>query len=293
MTRIGPSGGGQGAWGRSEAEMPETMKSRETMSERNARASCEVSVHEPRDRRPSRFSFIFNASAAWRVNKDVKKAWPRVCILTASLLFFSVLAGDERAIDLSEAITRVEERYNSAETMQLLFEQEYRSRGRPPVNEAGVLYLRQPKQMRWEYAKPKDKLFLSDGKFVYFYSPSGNRVEKMKLKESGDMRTPLAFLMGRLDLRRDFREFRSRPVGGNLEILALPTSDKAPYEEVTFVVTPEYRIRTLVVSGRDGSAMEFQFSEERMNPPLGAGVFEFKMPPGAEFVEITGDEGGQ
>ncbi len=159
------------------------------------------------------------------------------------------------AINLDAAISGIEDRYNSAKTMQVLFEQTYTGNGRRPMTESGVLYLRQPRRMRWDYSLPKGKLFVSDGKYAYFYSPSSNRVEKMLLKESGDMRTPLAFLMGRLDLRRDFKEFRTKPVGDNLRIVALPTSKKAPYDRVTFVVTPEFQIAQLEVSGQDGSVM--------------------------------------
>jgi outer membrane lipoprotein carrier protein len=112
----------------------------------------------------------------------------------------------------------------------------------------------------------------------------------MKLKESGDMRTPLAFLMGRLDLRRDFRRFEGRSVGENLEMVAFPTSNKAPFDQVTFVLTPEYRIEQLEISGQDGSVMRFQFSEERIDPPLTDNLFEFKIPKGAEFVEIDDEE---
>ncbi len=195
-------------------------------------------------------------------------------------------------LDVSSAIEGVEKRYNRPRTMQLSFSQTYTWQGRPPRTESGNLYLRKPRRMRWEYDTPAGKVFLSDGKDVYFYSPTAHRVEKMPLKESGDLRTPLAFLMGRLDLRRDFREFRSRPQGGNLHVIALPNSKKSPYEHVVFVVTPEFRIEELVIRSEDGSVMEFEFSAEKVNPPLDADVFQFEVPEGAEFVELSGDEAG-
>jgi chaperone LolA len=34
--------------------------------------------------------------------------------------------------------------------------------------ESGHLYLMRPRMMRWEYKNPEDKLFVSDGKTVYF-----------------------------------------------------------------------------------------------------------------------------
>lgn len=190
------------------------------------------------------------------------------------------------------AIDGIEQRYNSPRTMELLFEQTYRGLGRPPRAESGRLYLRKPRRMRWEYAEPAGKLFLSDGQDVYFYSPSSNRVEKMRLKESGDLRTPLAFLMGRVDLRRDFEKFVSRPEGEALRITAFPKSEKAPYSQVEFLVEDGFRIAELVVTGQDQTVMSFRFSGEQVNPALEAGLFEFTMPPGAEFIELIDETDG-
>ncbi len=197
--------------------------------------------------------------------------------------FFACGAG---AMDLSSAIRGIEKRYNRPKTMELVFEQTYTGQGRPPRTESGKLYLKKPRRMRWEYENPPGKLFLSDGKDIYFFSPTANRVEKMPLKESGDMRTPLAFLMGRLDLHRDFREFRTHPEGDRLHITAIPKSKKAPYTEVVFVVNSSFQIRRLSIHGQDGSVMEFRFSGEKVNPPLAGQLFHFVMPAGAEFVEM-------
>ena len=205
---------------------------------------------------------------------------------------FAVLPSPVLGAGLATVIDGVQRHYNSPKTMQLVFEQTYTYQGRPPRSESGVLYLRKPKRMRWDYGNPKGKLFLSDGKHIYFYSPLTNRVEKMPLKESGDMRTPLAFLIGRLDLRRDFREFRTRPEGEDLHISALPRSKKAPFTKVDFLVSPKFRIKRLVIEGQDRSLMEFRFAGEKVNPPLESGLFQFVMPDGAEFVEMTGAEAG-
>lgn len=228
-----------------------------------------------------------NASACCCVIPNVKRRVWR-CGLFAALLGGLVWAPVTAAMDVSSAINGIEKRYNHPKTMELLFKQTYTRPGRLPQAESGKLYLRKPRRMRWEYNDPPGKLFLSDGKNVYFYSPTAKRVEKMPLKESGDMRTPLAFLMGRLDLNRDFREFRSRPEGRNLRIVAIPKSRKAPYRQVVFLVTPSFQIRRLTIIGQDSSVMEFRFSDEKINPPLAADLFRFVMPAGAELVEADG-----
>jgi outer membrane lipoprotein carrier protein len=187
---------------------------------------------------------------------------------------------------LSDLLKSVEDHYNRPRTMQVLFEQSLTGAGRIGRLESGVLYLRKPGRMRWEYHTPEGKLFLADGKDVYFYSPATNRVEKSKLKESDDLRAPLAFLMGRVDFHRDFREFRTRPDPAGTYIVASPKSDKAPYTQVEFLIAPTHRITQLKVHGHDRSVMSFRLSNERINPPLDDNLFQFRRPAGAEIVDI-------
>jgi outer membrane lipoprotein-sorting protein len=56
---------------------------------------------------------------------------------------------------------------------------------------------------------------------------------------------------------------------------------------VEFVVGPDAQIRRVQVTGFDNSILEFDFEQEKLNPPLEAKLFQFRMPQGAELVEST------
>ena len=142
--------------------------------------------------------------------------------------------------------------------------------------------------MRWQYTNPAGKLFISDGKSVYLYSADSRQAEKMKLKETEDMRAPLAFLLGKLEFERDFQSFQSKPdAGGKLLITALPKSDKLPYREVSFLVDESGRILRLVTTTQDAAVLQFDFANEQVNPKLADTLFQFKLPPGAEFIDTS------
>ena len=198
------------------------------------------------------------------------------------LLAVSPLAAET---GLWKLLQGVEQRYNGARTLRVLFEQSYSAGSRGRRTESGELFLRKPGRMRWNYSSPAGKLFVSDGKDIYFYTPNTNRVEKMKLKESDDLRAPLAFLLGRLDFKRDFGELRARAEGAGQWITALPKSGRLPYRQVEFLVTPAFEIRQLRIAGQDNSVIEFRFEQEKLNPPLNDALFKFQAPPGAEVVE--------
>src|SRR5579872_5482399 len=201
-----------------------------------------------------------------------------VCLLS------SVAAAAD--IDVPRTLKGVEDRYNRTQTLQLAFTESYQQGARTRV-EKGDLFLRKPGRMRWQYTAPAGKLFVSDGKFIYSYTPQDHRAEKMKLKETEDMRAPLAFLLGRLDFKKDFREFRARAEDGGLFITALPKSDKLPYTEVSFLTAPDFSIRRLEVKGQDNSVLRFTFENEKKDPPIQDALFHFTPPPGAEYVDSS------
>ena len=187
--------------------------------------------------------------------------------------------------DLTHLLQAIETRYNSPRTLQVLFEQSFSGAGRLTRTERGILYIQKPGRMLWEYSTPPGKFFLADGKFAYFYTPSTQQVSRTPLKESDDLRAPLAFLMGRLDFQRDFKEFRTHPEAADLYIAATPKSEKAPYTQVEFLVTPSRQIRLLKVTGQDRSMMEYRLAGEMLNPPLNARIFQFRLPEGARLLE--------
>jgi outer membrane lipoprotein carrier protein len=187
---------------------------------------------------------------------------------------------------LPRTLKGVEDRYNRAQTLQILFSEGYTAQGRTRKPEMGTLFLRKPGRMRWQYTTPAGKLFLSDGKFFYVITPDSKRIQKMKTKETEDMRAPLAFLLGRLHFEKDFANFQSRPEGADTWISAQPKSPDLPYTQVEFEVTPQYEIRRVKVTGQDNSVLDFHFDQEKLNPPLDRKLFQFELPAGS-IVEET------
>ena len=208
--------------------------------------------------------------------------------MTRILALALVATGAFAQVKLEYVLDRVQERYNHAKTLKVSFEETYASGGRGRKMESGDLFLRKPGKMRWNYTDPAGKLFISDGKTLYLYTPEGNRAEKMPLKETDDLRAPLAFLLGKLDFKRDFQNFTMKQAGNDFELSAQPKSDRLPYERVFFVVGPEFHIKRLNIIGQDSSVLAFNFANETVNPPLDDNMFRFKLPAGATFVDSSG-----
>jgi outer membrane lipoprotein carrier protein len=186
--------------------------------------------------------------------------------------------------DLNKLLKGVEEHYNRAKTLQVHFVESYTVQGRARKSESGELTLRKPGRMRWDYTTPSGKLFISDGKDVYLYTPEAHRVEKTKLKASDDMRAPLAFLLGKLDFAKDFRDFEVKPEGTQFLITAKAKNDSFPYEKVQMLVTPDYQIQRMIINLQGQSLLTFDLDGEKLNPAVDDALFKFQMPAGATLV---------
>jgi outer membrane lipoprotein carrier protein len=187
-----------------------------------------------------------------------------------------------------QLIQRVEKRYNSAQTLSVAFNESYSVLGHARQPESGTLTLRKQGKMRWDYTHPAGKLFISDGKNAYLYTARDNRVEKLKLKDTEDMRAPLAFLLGRLDMKKEFRGFELHNADAGTWLNASAKNARVPYEKVEMLIAPDASIRALKVIGRDESLLSFSFNNEKINPPVADELFRFTAPPGAEVVDSLG-----
>lgn len=212
----------------------------------------------------------------------------RLVIVTKLALWCVLAAAPAFAADakLDSVLKSVENRYNRAQSLRLTFTETYKTHQRADQVESGILSLRKPGKMRWDYSSPAGKLFVSDGKNVFLYNPeTPKQVEHSTMKDTEDMRAPLAFLLGKLNFYKEFRSFLLRPEGVDTWIVAEPNSDKVPYSKVEFLVTADARIRRLRVVGQDRSIMDFQFDQEKLNLPFDAKLFTFQPPPGVQVVE--------
>jgi outer membrane lipoprotein carrier protein len=188
---------------------------------------------------------------------------------------------------VDQVIQKVEQHYNKATTLTVEFTEEYSIQGRRRPSEAGSLTLRKQGKMRWDYTKPAGKLFVSDGKTIYLYTAADNKVEKIAVKDTEDIRAPLAFLLGHLDLKKEFRDFALRPENGEIWLTAIAKNARTPYEKIEMLVNSGSEISRLLILGRDGSHLVFELSHEQVNPVVSDSLFAFKIPPGAEVVNAV------
>jgi outer membrane lipoprotein carrier protein len=206
--------------------------------------------------------------------------------VVALLAVSSVAAG---AADVHTIAQRVDERYNHLHTLEAQFTEIYRGAGMERT-ESGTLWLKKPGKMRWEYRSPREKLFLSDGKDAWFYVPGDRQVRRTPMRKLDDLRSPLAFLLGKTRLEKELQGLSLAPdmapwMAGNVVLRGVPKAMADRVNQVLLEITPDSEIARIVIEEVDGSVTEYRFSEQKENMEVGDQRFRFAPPPGAEVIE--------
>lgn len=207
----------------------------------------------------------------------------------AWLLLLAVHLPAEQAPDIHQLARAVDDHYNHLRSLQADFTEIYRGSGMDR-EESGTLWLKKPRKMRWEYRSPKEKLFISDGKNVWFYVPSQQQLRKTDVKKLEDVRSPLAFLLGKTKLENELQGLSKvidqRPLDpANTLLRGVPQAMADRVSDVQLEITPSDQIVRIILNEVDGSSTEFRFANWKENPGLADDRFRFVPPPGVETVE--------
>jgi outer membrane lipoprotein carrier protein len=236
-------------------------------------------------------------------------------IIAAALLIaactgaFASARAEKDSTDSAKAIAKLlEEHYRHTQTLRAVFLERYSAGPRDARIESGTVYFRRPGRMRWEYEAPEKKLFLADGKTVWFYVPADRTVTKAPLKESSDWRTPLALLTGRANLSRlcdriDLVEQKNSPLS-HAVLRCLPKGEPKPpansaaeqdstelpgavdFTEVLLEVNSSTgELASVRIRQAGGIEIEYRFGDWQEGLPLPEDMFQFHPPAGVAIVD--------
>jgi outer membrane lipoprotein carrier protein len=181
-------------------------------------------------------------------------------------------------------LQRLEQHHARTADLVARFTQSYRSGmlGRE-ITERGVVSIKRPGRMRWEYKDPEPKLFVSDGRTFYFYVPA----DKQVIVSEQDERRSLAgrLLSGRGGLADEFEASLESPLEEGVVRLKLVPRREQPDVERAFVdVEPSGRVRAILLEDVQGNRTRFRFEGVRENTGLRDELFRFEVPKGVEVV---------
>src|SRR3989440_10283792 len=198
----------------------------------------------------------------------------------ASIQFAQSIHTDNTADQL---IRRIEARYGRMPGLAAEFEQTYSAPGVRERRERGRLILQRPRLMRWEYDPKPGKLFIVNGRDVWFYVPADREAIHADVNNVSDARFPFLFLLGQTNLRREFRSITLIDMGEQSDTRTLrlvPRNTSSGLRVIFLEVYPDGRIVKVKMIDEAGATSEVALTNVRENVIAPADAFEFRPPPG-------------
>jgi outer membrane lipoprotein carrier protein len=210
----------------------------------------------------------------------------RFCIAIVLFLGAALSAWAAEAKDVAQA---VDAHYNSLRSLRSDFTEIYQAPGISRT-ESGVLWLKKPSRMRWEYRNPREKLFVTDSENAYFYVTGERQATKTSLKTIDDIRSPLRFLLGKTKLEKELDGLSFAPdikplQPGDVVLRGVPKAMRDRISEVLLEVSPVQQLTRIVITGTDGSTTDFRFAGMQENIALPNSFFRFNPPPGVPTIQ--------
>ncbi len=221
--------------------------------------------------------------------------------LALSKMFFLSAPAAEESSRLSEEriIGALQKKYEALASLRASFEQEneFKSLGQT-TRSSGQLLLSKPSKLRVEYTSPDKQILVSDGITLWLYTARFNQVVVSKIERIGLGATPLLFLAGRGNLRKNFNILveevgvakRSEGIwraGQPHRIRLEPKFPGASFRRMWMEVEPEsFRILALAYVDALGNKSRLRFSNVKEDISVTGGEFSFVAPPQVEVLHM-------
>lgn len=205
-------------------------------------------------------------------------------MLTRATLLVALLCVPLWAQSNDAVVRRVDDHYNHLSSLRARYVEQYSGMGMNKT-ETGTLLLKKPGKMRWSYDEPVGKVFVLDGKYAWFYTPGDAQAQRVPAKELDDLRSPLRFLLGHTQLKKELENLTVTPEGSGFRITGIPKGMEQRVKLLTLDVTADGAIQTMRIEEVGGAVTGFVFSNMEENVPVKSSEFVFTPPVGVTIVK--------
>jgi outer membrane lipoprotein carrier protein len=208
------------------------------------------------------------------------------------LLVLLLLPAVAPAQELEQVVDALEATYGKMTDLRADFTQVARnpSLGQD-VKAEGTVYLKKGGKMRWDYKSPSPQQIVSDGTYLWVYTPELNQVNK------GDAPKALAgpagsFLQGLGKVREEFTVRFLNPANktdasGRPVLDLTPKKPTALLTRLVLTLDPkDYVVRQAVLYDQLQNTVTMSFERVAVNPGLSDTLFAFTPPKGTAVVPL-------
>ncbi len=181
-------------------------------------------------------------------------------------------------------IQRIDAHYNHLHSLRAAYTEHFSGMGMDRT-ETGILLLKKPGRMRWNYANPAGKVFILDGKYGWFYTPGDAQAQRIPASQLDDLRSPLRLLLGHTELQKELDSIAITPQGADFQITGVPKGMAARVRLLTLVVSSTGAIERIQLDEIGGATTEFRFTDMQEDVAIPDADFHFTPPAGITVVD--------
>jgi len=205
----------------------------------------------------------------------------------SALLLCSLAAGGGEG-DAVKTLDALQKRYDSIQDLRAEFVQTSFSAALGKETESrGVVAVKRPGKMRWEYAQPDGRVIVLDGSTIRIWNPDEKQLQIAPLSPENVSPTALGFLMGQAVLKDTFdAKPLSEPGRRELGLTLLPKREGGFQSLALWLEPKTLQLRESVVVDLFGNKTRVRLDKIVENKGVEASQFELAAPPGAETVDL-------
>ncbi len=210
-------------------------------------------------------------------------------LLVASMLVLPVAVS---AQELDAVVSGLENTYGKINDLKAEFTQVARNKSLgQDVKAEGTVYLKKGGKMRWDYKTPSPQQIVSDGTYLWVYTPELNQVNKGEAPKA--LAGPAgSFLQGLGKVREEFSVRFLNPAnktdGAGRPVLDLTPKKPTPLlTRLILTLDPkDHVVREAVLYDQLQNTVTMSFNRVAINPGLSDTLFTFTPPKGAAVVPL-------
>ncbi len=201
-------------------------------------------------------------------------------------------AAVSQELALEDVVAGLEAKYGAITDLRAEFiQQAFNKSLGQTITAEGVVSLKKPGKMRWEYRTPTPQQIVSDGRSLWVYTPELNQVNVTEAPRA--LAGPAgSFLAGLGRLREEF-SIRFLNPAARVDEAGRPVLDLTPkvptpvLSRLILSVDPEERlVRKAVLYDQFGNTVTMSFTRVAVNPGLADQLFTFTPPKGVAVVPL-------
>lgn len=190
------------------------------------------------------------------------------------------------AITPAELLDKIQARCVDLNTLKAEFIQKTQIVTAGPLKneeKKGVMYLKRPDKMRWDYKK-EDYHIISDGNKIWFYDKKQKQVMIGKLERFFNKRLLISLFLDIKNVSRLFTMNLKEEEKG-IKLMLIPKASGLNLKVITVWITKkDYQIRRVQLTDLYGNVNTLIFNKIVYNPKLKNAFFFLKTPPEVEVI---------